>query len=436
MRAARSKNICVISLGCSKNTVDSERLMKQLELNNFRIVDSTSGADTVIINTCGFIGPAKEESIDTILQAVSLKEEGRLRKVIVFGCLAERYGKELPLEIKEVDAFFGVEKYREILSELGGKVRTDKLPERRLSGYPGTAFLKISEGCSNRCSYCVIPSLRGPYRSLPLNRILREAEILARRNIKELVLIGQDTADYGRDIYGKRRLDALLGKLGRLKGIEWIRLMYMHPAHLDKRTLTAMKDNPRVCRYIDLPLQHISDRILKSMNRKITSKGINELIERIRKTMPGAVLRTTFMIGYPGETEEEFGALCRFVKKTGFDRLGVFAYSAEEGTASSRYPDSVPGKVKEKRMGTLMDIQRDISYVKNRALLGKTLRVIVDGCEGSAEEGFYTGRSQGHAPEVDGDVLMKMSGKKLRPGGFYEVKIYDCDEYDLFGAVE
>ncbi|MFH1414527.1 MAG: 30S ribosomal protein S12 methylthiotransferase RimO [Elusimicrobiota bacterium] len=430
------KNICVITLGCFKNTVDSERLMKQLSVNNFRLVDDASRADTVIINTCGFIRAAKEEAVDTILDAVRLKEHGDIKKIIVFGCLAQRYRAELFKDIPEVDAYFGVESYREIIENLGGEIKKDNLLERKIPDSNHSAFLKISEGCSNRCSYCSIPNIRGPYRSRRMSGLLKETELLAQNNIKELIIIGQDTTNYGVDIYGKRKLDELLEKISRISGIEWIRLMYAHPAHFELKIINSIKSNPKMCRYIDIPLQHISDNILKSMNRKITSKQIRELINRIRKDIPDIILRTTFMVGYPGETEDDFQKLCRFVKEIQFDRLGVFTYSAEEGTKSYKYKDTVSEKVKKERQALIMDIQREISYKKNRKLLGSVMKVIIEGYEGSETGGFYIGRSMGHAPEIDGNILIKTNKKRIKTGGFYDVSIYDCNEYDLFGNME
>jgi len=425
------KNVNIITLGCSKNTVDSERLMRQLKLNDFNLIDDPNKAETVIINTCGFIEAAKEESVNTILRAVEQKKKGKIKKVIVAGCLSERYAKELKNEIPEVDAFFGTEKYEGILNELGGKLKRELLGERTLSGPAHTAYLKISEGCDHPCSFCAIPLMRGLHKSKPIEELVKEAEFLSKNNTKELILIAQDTTDYGKDIYGERYLHKLLKELSNIEGIEWIRLMYAYPSHFPKKVINEIAQNKKVCNYVDIPLQHISDRVLKSMRRGVTSQGIKKLVEEFRAKIPNVVLRTTFIVGYPNETKDCFKLLCNYVEETKFDRIGVFTFSVEENTTSFILGDPIPEKVKEERKNILMEIQKNISYDKNSKLIGKDLNVLVERKEGE----YYIGRSYRDAPEVDGEILLPVENTDIIFGNFYNVKIYDCNEYDLFGKI-
>lgn len=426
----KREKVSVITLGCSKNTVDSERLMRQIQLNDIPMIDDPNKADTVIINTCGFIEAAKEESINTILQAVALKNSGKLKKLIVAGCLSERYMNDLKNEIPEVDVYFGTEKYEEIIKELGGKFKYELLGERLLSTPSHTAYLKISEGCDHPCSFCAIPLMRGKHHSKPLESLIEEAEFLASNGTKELILIAQDTTDYGKDIYGKKNLSELLIRLSDIKKIEWIRLMYAYPSHFPDDVIEVIANNPKILKYVDIPLQHISDDVLKSMRRGVTSKQTYNLLYKLRKTIPDITLRTTFIVGYPNETEKDFEQLVDFVKEIKFDRVGTFTFSVEENTSSFILGDPISREEKERRKETLMEVQSQISLEKNQSFVGKTLKVLLE----SKESEYYVGRSFRDAPEVDGEVLFK-SDKKLKSGNFYDVKITDYDEYDLFGEV-
>ncbi len=425
----RSKNkISVITLGCSKNTVDTERLLNQLKVNDFDLTEDPGKAETVIINTCGFIEAAKQESIDTILNAVELKNQGKLKKVIVAGCLSERYMGELKKEIPDVDAYFGTEKYEGILNELGGELRKELLGERLITTPSYTAYLKISEGCDHPCSFCAIPLMRGAHKSKPMEDLIREAEFLAANNTKELILIAQDTTDYGKDIYGKKTLAELINKLSDINGIKWIRLMYAYPSQFPDDVIDVIASNPKVCKYVDIPLQHISDDVLKSMRRGVTGKRTRELLHKLKTKIPDITLRTTFIVGYPGEGEKEFEELCEFVKDIEFDRIGTFAFSVEDNTASYILGDPVPENVKLKRRDTLMEIQKDISFKKNKSFINKKLNVLVENIEGD----YYVTRSYRDAPEVDGEVLVARDSAKINPGDFCTAEIYDNDEYDLF----
>ncbi|MFZ1281639.1 MAG: 30S ribosomal protein S12 methylthiotransferase RimO, partial [Ignavibacteriaceae bacterium] len=372
-----SGKVSVITLGCSKNTVDSERLMKQIQLNKIGLVDDPNKAETIIINTCGFIEAAKEESVNTILKAVALKKSGKIKKVIVAGCLSERYKDDLIKEIPEVDVFFGTEKYEEIINELGGDLKKELLGERLLSTPSHTAYLKISEGCDHPCSFCAIPLMRGLHKSKPIEDLIREAEFLASSGTKELVLIAQDTTDYGKDIYGKKNIVELLRKLSEINGIEWIRLMYAYPTKFADDLIEEIKTNPKVCKYVDIPLQHISDDVLKSMRRGVTSDRTKELLVKLRKEIPEITIRTTFIVGYPNETEKDFNELCDFVREIEFDRIGTFTFSVEENTSSYILGDPVSEEEKERRKNVLMEIQKEISLSINETFVGKTLKVLI-----------------------------------------------------------
>lgn len=425
-------NVNIITLGCSKNTVDSERLMRQLKSNKFNLIDDPNKAEALIINTCGFIEAAKEESVNTILSAVELKKKGNIKKIIVAGCLSERYAEELKTDIPEVDAFFGTEKYEDILNELGGKLKRELLGERILSGPAHTAYLKISEGCDHPCSFCAIPLMRGLHISKPIEELVKEAEFLVKNKTRELIIIAQDTTDYGKDIYGKRCLHKLLTELSNIEGVEWIRLMYAYPSHFPKEVINVIAQNKKICNYIDIPLQHISDSVLKSMRRGVTSERIRELVYKFRKNIPDVVLRTTFIVGYPNETEDDFKLLCNYVEEVKFDRIGVFTFSVEENTSSFILGNPVPEKIKEERKNILMEIQKEISFKKNKHLIGSNLTVLIERKEGD----FYIGRSYRDAPEVDGEILMPVEDKNIEYGNFYETEIYDCNEYDLFGKID
>ncbi|MEJ2195232.1 MAG: 30S ribosomal protein S12 methylthiotransferase RimO [Ignavibacteriaceae bacterium] len=341
--------VSVVTLGCSKNTVDTERLMRQLQLNGIDLKDNPEDADTLVINTCGFIEAAKEESINTILNAVRLKNEGKLDKVIVAGCLSERYKDDLMKEIPEVDTYFGTENYEGIVNELGGELKYNLLGERFISTPSHTAYLKISEGCDHPCSFCAIPIMRGKHKSKPIEELVREAEYLAANNTKELVIIAQDTTDYGKDIYKKKSLAGLLRKLSNIEGIEWVRIMYAYPSRFPTDVLEEIASNPKICNYLDIPLQHISNNLLRSMRRGITGNQTRSILQKIKQVVPEITLRTTFIVGYPNETEKEFMELCEFVKETQFDRLGVFTFSVEENTTSYILGDSVPQSLKKEK---------------------------------------------------------------------------------------
>ena len=423
--------VSVITLGCSKNTVDSERLMNQIKLNNCKLVDDPDKAGTVIINTCGFIEAAKQESIDTILNAVSLKKQGKIKKVIVAGCLSERYMKDLELEIPDVDRYFGTEDYEGIIKELGGELKYNLLGERLLTSPAHSAYLKISEGCDHPCSFCAIPIMRGTHKSKPLEDLLSEARFLASKGARELVIIAQDTTDYGVDILGKRTISNLLNHLSEIDGIEWIRLMYAYPSKFPDDLIDTIASNPKICKYVDMPLQHISDSVLKSMRRGVSSKKTKELLSKLRQRIPGLTIRTTLITGYPNESEKDFEDLCDFIKEMRFDRLGVFTFSVEENTSSFILGDPIPEKIKLERKNKIMEIQKEISAEINNEYLGKTLNVLIDRIEGE----YYIARSYRDAPEVDCEVLIPVKNNNIKIGEFYAVEIYDSDEYDLFAEL-
>lgn len=421
--------VSVITLGCSKNTVDSERLMKQIQLNKIDLTSNPDNAETVIINTCGFIEAAKEESINTILEAVAMKKNGKLKKVIVAGCLSERYKDDLLKEIPEVDVYFGTENYEGIIKELGGNLKRELLGERLLTTPSHTAYLKISEGCDHPCSFCAIPLMRGLHKSKPMDELIREVEFLAANNTKELVLIAQDTTDYGKDLDDQLNIARLIRRLSEIKGIEWIRLMYAYPSKFPDSLIEEIKTNPKVCKYVDIPLQHISDDVLKSMRRGVTSERTKKLLQKLRDEIPEITIRTTFIVGYPNETEKDFEELCNFVREIKFDRIGTFTFSVEENTSSFILGDPVPEEEKERRKNVLMEIQKEISLQKNESFVGKKLKVLIDSIEGE----FFIGRSYRDAPEVDGEILISTKNNKINVGEFYDILINDFDEYDLYG---
>ena len=421
----------IITLGCSKNIVDSERLSRQLTANNFEVTNDTGVSENVIINTCGFIDAAKEESINTILAAVELKKQGKIKKIVVAGCLSERFMDDLKKEIPDVDVYFGTEQYEGIVKEFGGDLKKELLGERELTTPKHFAYLKISEGCDNPCSFCAIPLMRGLHRSVPMEDLVNEANSLAKKGVKEIIIIGQDTTDYGKDIYGERILGKLLNQLSKIKGIEWIRLLYAYPSHFPIDAMDEIANNPKICKYIDIPLQHISDSVLKSMRRGITKKTTINLLKELKNRIPNLTLRTTFIIGYPNETEQDFNELKEFIKEIEFDRIGVFNYSVEENTPSFILGDNVSEEEKEERKNELMEIQKEISHSKNQSLIGKTVRVIIDDIEGE----YFIGRTERDAPEVDGEVLIKAENSLLKIGDFYNVEIYNCNEYDIYGKL-
>ena len=425
----KKEKVSVLTLGCSKNTVDSERLLNQLKVNNFDLQEDPNKAETVIINTCGFIESAKQESINTIINAVNLKQEGVLKKVIVAGCLSERYKDELAKEIPEVDAYFGTENYEGILKKLGGELKRNLLGERLLTVPSHTAYLKISEGCDHPCSFCAIPLMRGKHKSKIKEDLIREAEYLVKNNTKELIIIAQDTTDYGIDIYGKRILGDLLNELSEINGIEWIRLMYTYPSKFPDTLIKVIADNPKICKYIDIPLQHTSDNVLKSMRRGISARRTKELLYKLKENIPDLAIRTTFIVGYPNETEKDFQELCDFISDIKFDHMGVFTFSVEENTSSFILGDPVEDELKEERKKILMEMQKEISFGKNRDLVGKRLSILLE----NKENDYFIGRSYRDAPEIDGEILIPGNNDDLEFGKFYTAEIFDCNEYDLFG---
>lgn len=428
----KRKKINIVTLGCAKNIVDSEHLAGQLGEQWEVVYDSDqTDAKVVIINTCGFIGDAKEESINTILRFAAAREAGEIDHLFVMGCLSERYRDELREEIPEVDEFFGVNNLNDILLTVGERYRDELRGERRLTTPRHYAYLKISEGCNWGCGYCAIPLIRGKHVSVPFEDILAEAEMLASRGVKELMVIAQDTTYYGLDLYGRRRLGELLRALCRIDGIEWIRLHYAYPAHFPKDVIEALRDEPKICKYLDIPLQHISDRMLRSMRRGLGKVETEALIATLRREIPDIALRTTLLVGYPGETETDFQELLDFVAATRFDRLGVFPYSEEEGTYSAtELTDDVPAEVKEARAEAIMSLQRDISRDSNQRLVGSLQRVIIDRREGD----FWVGRTQYDSPEVDQEVLLPAT-TTLTPGDFVTARIVSADDYDLQGEL-
>lgn len=430
MRNGFKQKVHVITMGCAKNVVDSEKLLAQLRLSNVDITQNLDDADIAIINTCGFIEAAKRESIDMLIENVRLKSRGKLKKVYAMGCLTERYMVDLQKEIPEVDRFFGSHELPNILHELGAEYKYELLGERLLTTPSHFAYLKISEGCDNPCSFCAIPLMRGKHVGFPQEQIIAEAQRLAQQGVKELVVIGQDTTYYGEDTEGKRQLPYLLERLADVDGIEWVRLMYAYPAHFPEGVLDVIAGHPHVCKYLDLPVQHIADEVLKSMRRGTTKRATLQLIEKIRSRVQGIALRTTLIVGYPNETEREFSELLDFVNEVKFDRLGVFTYSREEGTVAYELGDPVPAKEKELRQAEIMQAQRGISEEQNQQLLNTTQRVIVD----RFVDGSYIGRTERDAPEIDNEVFVRSSGS-LEIGSFVDVDIDDATEYDLFGTV-
>lgn len=428
------KKINVITLGCSKNTVDSEHLMAQLHASGYEVVADSDRTDAkvVVINTCGFIGDAKQESIELILQAAELKKTGKIEELFVIGCLSERYAEELREELPEVDDFFGVKDWEGIVRRLGGEWRSECRTERITTTPKHYAYLKIGEGCNWKCGYCAIPIIRGEHRSVPMEELLEEAQKLVQGGVKELMVIAQDSTYYGLDLYGRRRLADLLRALCRIEGLEWIRLHYAYPTAFPDEVIEVMRDEKKICKYLDIPFQHISDNQLRAMKRRHTKAEAEALIRKLRTAMPDLMLRTTMLVGYPTESEADFEELMAFVKEVRFERLGVFAYSKEEGTYSAtELTDDVPEEVKQQRVERLMRLQSDLSRENNLRRVGRIERVIIDSRQGD----YYVGRSQYDSPEVDQEILIPADGKRLFRGRFYEVEITDAAEYDLYGRV-
>ena len=428
------KKINIITLGCSKNTVDSEHLAAQLAAMDYKVVfdSDRTDADVVVINTCGFIGDAKQESIDTILRAAQLKSEGKIEELFVVGCLSQRYADELRPELPEVDDFFGVNDWAGIVERLGAKYSAENETKRELSTPSHYAYLKISEGCNWMCGYCAIPLIRGRHKSVPMEALIAEAEALAEKGVRELMVIAQDTTYYGVDIYGERKLAELLERLCKIEKIEWIRLHYAYPTDFPDEVIEVMAREKKICKYLDIPFQHISDNQLSAMKRRHTKEQAITLIKKLRTAIPDIALRTTLLVGYPTESEVDFAELQEFVKSTKFDRLGVFAYSEEEGTYSAtRLSDDVPEQTKQERVDRIMRLQERISLENNAKRIGQKMRVIIDRKEGD----FYIGRSEYDSPEVDQELIIESFGKRLLRGRFYDVVITDAEDYDLYAEI-
>lgn len=428
------KKINVITLGCSKNTVDSEHLMARLAAAGYRVVfdSDRTDADTVVINTCGFIGDAKQESIELILRAAAAKAAGRIERLFVVGCLSERYADELRAEIPEVDEYFGARTWDGIVRALEASEEPALATDRYLTTPCHYAYLKISEGCNWMCGYCAIPLIRGRHVSVPMETLEEEARKLAAAGVKELIVIAQDTTYYGIDLYGRRMLAELLRRLCRIEGIAWVRLHYAYPAAFPDEVIDVMASEPKICKYLDIPFQHISDAQLAAMRRRHTREEAYALIRKLRGAIPHLALRTTLLVGYPGETEADFEELLQFVRDVGFERLGVFPYSEEEGTYSAeQLRDDVPEAVKQQRAERIMALQQQIAAANNRRRIGSTERVLIDSRQGE----FYVGRTQYDSPEVDQEILIPAAERRLRRGHFYDVRIESAEEYDLYGSV-
>lgn len=420
----------VITLGCSKNTVDSEVLIGQLEANDFEVKhDSDETANIVIVNTCGFIDLAKQESIDTILECAQSKSEGSIEKLYVTGCLSQRYREELSIDIPEVDAWFGTLELPALLARLNADYKHELLGERKLTTPGHYAYLKISEGCNRTCSFCAIPLMRGKHVSKPIEDLVSEAKNLAKYGVKELMLIAQELTYYGLDLYKKRALPELLKSLAEVDGIEWIKLHYAYPSKFPLEILDVINEEPKVCRYLDMPLQHASDSMLKAMKRQISLDETRELVHTIKQKVPGIAIRTTFLLGFPGETEEDVDKLIEFIKEMRFDRVGVFEYSHEEDTSAHSFEDDIPVEVKQERCSRVMAVQQEISLELNESRVGQTLKVIFDRLEG----GYFIGRTEFDSPEVDNEVLVDASKHFISQGDFAMIKITAADAYDLYG---
>ena len=435
----KRNTVDIITLGCSKNLVDSEKLMRQLEANGYKVTHDAPRpqGEIAVINTCGFIGDAKEESVQAVLDAVERKKAGEVGKVIVFGCLSQRYMNELPDLIPEVDAWFGAREFDPVIKALGGVPSEAKRVERYLTTPSHYAYLKISEGCDRRCSYCAIPFIRGAHKSVPMEDLVAEAQRLAEKGVKELIVIAQDTTYYGLDLYRRRALAELLQKLSEVEGIEWIRIHYSYPAAFPDDVLDQMAQNPKVCRYMDIPLQHISDKVLDNMHRNVTGQWTRELITRMRERVPGVVLRTTMIVGHPGEGKKDFEELLQFASDARFERLGAFKYSEEEGTyGAENFKDTISAKTKQARLDQLMTLQSEISLAFNQSRVGSEIKVIVD----DFNDGIFVCRSEFESPEVDGEILVKYdSSVEVDPyslvGEFITVRVTGADEYDLIAEI-
>jgi len=427
-KSLKKNKINVVTLGCSKNVYDSEVLMGQLRANNKEVAHEEEG-NVVVINTCGFIANAKEESVNTILDYVQRKEAGDVDKVFVTGCLSERYKPDLEKEIPNVDAYFGTSDLPNLLKALGADYKHELIGERLTTTPKNYAYLKIAEGCDRPCSFCAIPLMRGKHKSTPIEDLVAEAEKLAANGVKELILIAQDLTYYGLDLYKKRNLAELLQALAKVEGIEWIRLHYAFPTGFPMDVLEVMRNEPKICNYIDIPLQHIADAILKSMRRGTTQAKTTKLLQDFRKVVPEMAIRTTLIVGYPGETEEDFETLKQWVREMRFERLGCFTYSHEENTHAYNLEDDVPEEVKQERANSIMEVQSQISWELNQEKIGKTFRCIIDRKEGN----HFVGRTEFDSPDVDNEVLIDATKHYVKIGDFVNIKITDASDYDLFG---
>ena len=432
VKSHKKNTINVITLGCSKNVYDSEILMGQLKANQMDVKHETSDdANIVVVNTCGFIDNAKEESVNTILEQIERKEEGKIDKLFVTGCLSERYKPDLEKEMPNVDEFFGTKDLPNLLKSLGADYKHELVGERLTTTPSHYAYLKISEGCDRKCSFCAIPLMRGGHKSTSIEDLVTESEKLASKGVKELILIAQDLTYYGLDLYKERRLSELMTKLSEVEGIEWIRIHYAFPTAFPEDVLEVIRTNPSVCTYMDIPLQHVSDNLLSSMRRGTTMKKTKDLITKFRKEVPGITIRTSLIVGYPGETEKEFQELLDFVEESKFDRLGVFTYSHEENTHAFNLKDDVPMQVKHQRAEEVMDLQSSISYELNQKRIGKIYKVLFDRKEG----GYFIGRTEFDSPDVDNEVIVNAKDYYIRLGDFANIKITKADHYDLYGEV-
>lgn len=431
-KTLKKNKVNIVTLGCSKNIYDSEVLMGQLKANKFEVSHDSNENDAAIaiINTCGFIDNAKQESIDTIVNFAEAKKAGELSKLYVTGCLSQRYGKDLEQEIPEVDAFFGTSDLPRLLKTLKADYKHELIGERLLTTPSHYAYLKIAEGCDRPCAFCAIPLMRGKHRSTPIEDLVKSAKSLAAKGTKELILIAQDLTYYGLDLYKKRRLSDLLNALSEVEGIEWIRLHYAYPAGFPMDVLEVIRDNPKVCKYLDMPLQHATDNMLRSMKRSITRRKSDELLNKIRETVPGISIRTTLIAGFPGETEEDFNELKDWVSSQEFERLGVFPYSHEEDTSAYELEDNVPQEVKQERAEEIMALQSEISLRKNQRLVGQKLKVLIDRVEGE----YFVARTEFDSPDVDNEVLIKKSDHYMRIGDFQMVLIESADFYDIYAS--
>ena len=434
------KKLQTVTLGCSKNKVDTEHILSQVE-DLYEIIPEGEDipVDVLLINTCGFIGDAKEESVQAVLEGVERKSRGEVGRVIVFGCLSQRYAAEMPELIPEVDAWFGAREFDPVIRELGAEPSEAKRAERYLTTPSHYAYLKISEGCDRRCSYCAIPFIRGAHKSVPMDDLVTEAKSLAQKGVRELIIIAQDTTYYGLDLYRRRALAELLQKLSEVDGIEWLRIHYSYPAAFPEDVLDQMANNPKVCRYMDIPLQHISDKVLDNMHRHVTGAWTRELIKKMREKVPGVVLRTTMIVGHPGEGKRDFNELLEFAKEARFERLGAFKYSEEEGTyGAENFKDSISNRVKQERLDELMTLQSEISLSFNQSRVGTEIDVIVD----DFVDGVFVCRSEFESPEVDGEILVRHDSSVMGDvdpyslvGEFIKVRVIGADEYDLIAEV-